>query len=157
MNRTRLLLRFAIGCLVAILLAGAAREEAGAHAALDRTDPPSNEVLAQSPGRVELRFTEPVEETYTEITLVDSSGAEVPGTSFGIDSGDATLVWLNIPDDLERDTYSVVWRTLSAADGHRLSGYFVFTIGTSEDVRTVVAPALGGESGPPEWLDTAGR
>lgn len=70
-TRARLLLRLLVGCVLAVSVAGASGEDAGAHAALDRTDPPSNEVLGRSPGRVELRFTEPVEQTYTKISLYE--------------------------------------------------------------------------------------
>jgi copper transport protein len=132
---------------------GLRTEPAGAHAALGRSDPPANEITATSPGRVELRFTEPVEETYTKIILVDQNGAEIPGTSTSVDSSDATLAWMVIPDDLPRGTYSVVWRTLSAADGHRFSGYFAFTIGTTSDVRTVIPTTFDDSGGNPFWLD----
>ena len=58
---------------------------------------------------------------------------------------------------LPNGTYSVVWQTLSAADGHTAEGYIPFTIGTVNDVRSVVPPDLGDASGPPEWLQTLAR
>jgi putative copper export protein/methionine-rich copper-binding protein CopC/mono/diheme cytochrome c family protein len=146
-----------IGLVLGVGLLGARVESAGAHATLGSSDPPANEIIATSPGRVELRFTEPVEEIYTKIILVDQNGAEVPGTSTTVDSSDATLARMVIPDDLPRGTYSVVWRTLSAADGHRFSGYFAFTIGTTSDVRTVIPPTFDDSGGTPFWLSTAVR
>ncbi|MDQ2683112.1 MAG: copper resistance protein CopC, partial [Chloroflexota bacterium] len=151
-----------VAWLVLALLAGAGAlaafpQTALAHATLGSTDPPANEIVASSPGRVELRFTEPVEETYTTVILVDQLGQEVGGTSFQIESTDATLVRLTIPDDLARGTYSVVWRTLSAADGHRFSGYFAFTIGSTADVRTVIPPTFDADAGAPDWLNYGSR
>ncbi len=152
-------LRYLATCagLVALCLFLALPGTASAHATLGSTDPPANEIVSSSPGRVELRFTEPVEEAYTAVILVDQTGAEVPDTSFQIDSSDATLIHFDIPDELPRGTYSVVWRTLSAADGHRFSGYFAFTVGSTADVRTVIPPTFDAQSGAPFWLNVASR
>ena len=74
-----------------------------------------------------------------------------------VDPGDATIARHGDPDDLPRGTYSVVWRTLSAADGHRFSGYFAFTIGSSSDVQTVIPPSFSDSGGPPFWVEVLSR
>jgi copper transport protein len=146
-----------LGLLLGLIIAGGRPMSMAAHATLGSSDPPANEILSSSPGRIELRFTEPVEETYTKIILVDETGAEVPGTSTSLDSSDPTIARMVIPDNLARGTYSVVWRTLSAADGHRFSGYFAFTIGSSSDVRTVIPPAFTDSGGAPFWFEVLSR
>ena len=154
---TRRTLLCLLGLVIGLLGIATQADRVAAHATLGSSDPPANEIISKSPGRVELRFTEPVEETYTKIILVDQDGAEVPGTQTTVDSADATLARIAIPDDLPRGTYSVVWRTLSAADGHRFSGYFAFTIGSTSDVRTVIPPTFSDSGGPPFWVDVLSR
>jgi copper transport protein len=146
-----------VGLILGLIIAGGRPIQMAAHATLGSSDPPASEILSSSPGRVELRFTEPVEETYTKIILVDETGAEVAGTSTALDSSDPTIARMVIPDSLARGTYSVVWRTLSAADGHRFSGYFAFTIGSSSDVRTVIPPAFTDTGGAPFWFEVLSR
>jgi copper transport protein len=153
----RVVAPFLVGFALALIAFVSQQSDSHAHATLGSTDPPANEIVSTSPGRVELRFTEPVEETYTTVILVDQTGTEVADTSFAIDSTDATIVRMVIPDDLARGTYSVVWRTLSAADGHRFSGYFAFTIGSTADVRTVIPPTFDVDSGVPGWLNQGVR
>jgi copper transport protein len=146
-----------LGLVIGLIIVGGRPGSAGAHATLGSSDPPANEIVSKSPGRVDLRFTEPIEESYTRVILVDESGAEVPGTSTVVDSNDPTVARMVIPDDLPRGTYSVVWRTLSAADGHRFSGYFAFTIGSTSDVRTVIPPSFSTSGGPPFWVEVLSR
>jgi copper transport protein len=149
--------RLLIACAIAFLITAGIRASASAHATLGSSDPPANEVISQSPGRVELTFTEAVEETYTKVILVDQNNAVVPGTSLSFDQSNPRLVRMKIPDDLARGTYSVVWRTLSADDGHRFSGYFAFTIGSTSDVRTVIPPTFTTANGVPFWLAGVAR
>ncbi|HRA47643.1 MAG TPA: copper resistance protein CopC, partial [Thermomicrobiales bacterium] len=155
-------LRFRNGFLLLALLLSATAvvwmpQPVEAHASLASSDPPPNEIVSQSPGRVELTFSEGVEQTYTKVILVDQDNNPVAGTRLTFDEGNNRLVRMIIPDDLPRGTYSVVWRTLSADDGHRFSGYFAFTIGSTSDVRTVIPPTFNDSNGVPLWLAGVGR
>src|SRR3954466_6491258 len=47
-----------------------------------------------------------------------------------------------IPPGLSNGTYSLLWRTLSTADGHTAEGYLPFTIGTEADVRVATPPSV---------------
>ena len=145
----------AFGILVALIQGSVGR--ADAHATLGSSDPPANEVVSQSPGRVELTFTEAVEQTYTQIILVDQNNNQVGGTAISFDASNPRIVRMDIPDDLAKGTYSVVWRTLSADDGHRFSGYFAFTIGSTSDVRTVIPPTFSTSNGVPFWVAGVAR
>ena len=155
--RSRRSVAFLAAAILWAIFAAASPEHAFAHATLKNSDPPANEVVSQSPGRVSLTFSEAIEQTYTKVILVDQDNKPVSGTKLEFDATDDTIARLDIPTDLPRGTYSVVWRTLSAADGHRFSGYFAFTIGSSSDVRTVIPPQFTDAGGAPFWLSAASR
>src|SRR5215211_2514876 len=153
-RRRRLVVAILLALIVSIVWAGSA----GAHAALESSDPAANVVLPAAPPRVTMRFIEPLERaTSTKAALYDQVGQLVQGTSYEFGDSDPYVMTLVLPAQLPNGTYSVVWQTLSAADGHTAEGYIPFTIGTVDDVRSVVPPDLGGASGPPEWLRTLAR
>jgi copper transport protein len=136
--------------------AGSRRTEA--HAFLQSSDPAANSVLADTPVRISMRFTEPIEHTATsKAVLYDQNGAIVPGTKVAFDPSDKFIMNLAMPDKLPNGTYSVVWQTLSAADGHEAQGYISFTIGTVNDIASVVPPALSTTSGPSLWVQATAR
>lgn len=140
--------------LCAVALQG---QSASAHAYLDRSLPDANAIVSTAPERVQLWFTEPLERTSTGADLYDATGQRVAGTRFQVDDQNRYAASLILPSGLPNGTYSVVWRTLSAADGHRAQGYFAFTVGTIADVRTFIPPAIPESSGAPEWLRAASR
>ena len=112
----------------------------GAHAFLRESDPAANAVLPTAPAEMTLRFTEPLEQSYSRADLHDQTGAQLDGASFRFGPDGFTLV-VSLPAGLVNGTYSVLWRTLSTADGHTAQGYVPFTVGTDRDVTTVVPPA----------------
>jgi copper transport protein len=149
-----------LGLVVLAVLAAEAigRGRAEGHAFLDSSDPAANAVLADTPVRVTMHFTEPLERVAsTKASLFDQTGTKVEGTKLEFDLSDRKAMSLVLPDRLAVGTYSVVWQTLSSADGHRAQGYIPFTIGTVSDVTSVIPPALEGNAGPPLWLQTAAR
>lgn len=128
-----------------------------AHAFLESSDPAANAVLATAPSTVTLRFTEPLESSYSRADLYDQSGAQVPGATSTIGS-DGQSMSVTLPSGLSNGTYSLLWRTLSAADGHTAQGYLPFTIGTQADVRIVAPPVVASASiGLPDWAQAASR
>ncbi len=130
---------------------------AGAHAFLKESDPPANALLSTAPAQVTLRFTEPLERAYSRAELYDQTGSVVPGAaSRFVDDRYAMVV--DLPAALPNGTYSVLWRTLSTADGHTAEGYVAFTVGTEADVRAVVPPAPATTAGgPPDWVRAISR
>ncbi len=98
-----------------------------AHANLISSDPPANSVLASSPNRVTLYFTEQVEPKLTGAAVYDSNGKEVD-TGYRVDSADATILIINLPT-LPSGVYTVAWHAISAVDGHHTSGSFPFGVG----------------------------
>lgn len=152
---------FRLAAVILLLVLGsivlAPAERAAAHAYLERSTPAANAIVSSPPERVQLLFTEPLERTYTGAELYNYRGEVVSGTSFEFDDQNRYAASLVLPADLPNGTYSVVWRTLSSADGHPAQGYFSFTIGTAADVRTFIPPAVSETEGPPEWLRAVSR
>ena len=112
--------------VAAVLVALALVPVAGAHARLITTEPANDAVLEQSPRSVLLRFDEPVETAFGAIRVydararrVDSGEVERPTT------GEARI---SLDGRLARGTYTATWRAVSA-DGHPVSGAFVFHVG----------------------------
>src|SRR5215208_2986412 len=136
-------------CIVAHLLLPA--RPAAAHAFLKSSDLAANAVLPTSPQSVTLNFTEPLESSYSRAELFDATGALVPGATSTIGSEPRSMI-VQIPPGLGNGTYSLLWRTLSTADGHTAQGYVPFTIGSEADIRIATPPAIAGDSGAlPEW------
>lgn len=145
------------GVLLAVFLVLFTIPNVEAHAALESSTPATGEVVAEAPSQITVRFTEPLERSYSQLQLFDNQGNEVPGTSLRPGDDEYTMV-LDMPPDVSNGTYSVLWRTLSAADGHTAQNYFAFTIGSDADVAPVTIPSSGQDlSGPPQWLMTASR
>jgi len=130
---------------------------AGAHAALESSSPESGSILADAPATIEARFTEPLERSYSRMALYDSNGVEIEGASLVAGEDEFTMV-LTVPPDLPAGPYSVLWRTLSEADGHTAQNFFTFTIGTSADIAAVAIPGSdNAEDAAPQWAKTLSR
>src|SRR5215213_8145371 len=128
-----------------------------AHAFLESSDPVANAVLPTAPQSITLTFTESLETSYSRAELFDEAGALVPGATSTIGPQPLTMV-VTIPSGLGNGTYSLLWRTLSAVDGHTAQGYLPFTIGTEADVRIVAPPAVATTADAlPEWTLAAAR
>jgi copper transport protein len=127
-----------------------------AHAFLAASDPAANAVLPTAPAQAVLTFTEPVEPESSRVELYDAGGAPVPGTEshLGID---AFHLVMELPTDLPNGTYTISYRNISAADGHPVSGYIPFTIGSEADIVAPAAPARTNFDLPPAWLDGFAR
>lgn len=139
-----------------VCLLGWSAPPVAAHAFLEESDPEPNAILANAPSAVTMRFTEPLERSYTKAELYDQHGNLIPDAVSREGDDDYTMV-LNLPPGLADGTYSVLWRTLSTADGHTAQGYFAFTVGSPADVHTVVPPAITEDAGAPPWLKTTAR
>ena len=103
---------------------------ASAHAALETSEPANGDILPVPPPEVRVPFTEPLERSYSRMELHDSAGAPVPGTTLSEGDDDYTMR-LALPASLPNGTYSILWRTLSTADGHSAQNYFAFTLGSN--------------------------
>ena len=120
----RLTKRYLVGA--AILAATLAlAPPAAAHSTLVSTAPPRDRVVEHSPKHVLLHFDEPVETAIGSITVYDGEGEPV-------DAGKITRpapesVQVAIKQRLERGTYTVAWRVISA-DSDPINGAWVFHV-----------------------------
>ena len=143
-----------LAMLVFILIAASSAE---AHAFVAKSDPAASSVLATAPTQVTIWFTERLEPEATSATLSDHLGNTIPGTSYRIGDDPKQLI-VTLPAGLTNGTYSVVWKNISADDGHPAKGYLPFTIGTAADIQAIVTPVDASTSaGAPEWMRAGSR
>src|SRR5215218_1621356 len=128
-------------CIMAQLALAAS--PVAAHAFLESSDPAANAVLPTAPRSISLTFTEPLERSYSRAELFDETGTLVPGATSTVGPQPRTMT-VQIPPGLGNGTYSLLWRTLSTADGHTAQGYVPFTIGSEADIRIATPLAISG-------------
>lgn len=114
---------------VLLLLAAAYAPSTLAHATLTRSDPAAGSSLTDAPNAVTLWFSESVESAYTTVDLLRSDGSRVLAGDLERLDGAEPALRVPLPDELPRGSYTVVWSTFSAVDGHVSEGFFSFTIG----------------------------
>jgi methionine-rich copper-binding protein CopC len=75
---------------------------------------------------LELTFTEPVELAFSEVTIRDGNGTEVPQEGeLTLKNGDNTTAVIQLVDPLPPGTYQIEWSIVSA-DGHKATGTFAY-------------------------------
>ena len=117
-----------------------------AHANLVRAEPPPNSVLDTAPAEIRMWFSEPLEHQFSKINLRDKDGNILNTPVTIIDPSDSTQMYM-IPGTLPNGLYTVVWRSLSAADGHPSLGSYPLVIGdasllqgTTNQVADIIRP-----------------
>ncbi len=98
---------------------------AGAHSTLVSTSPERDQVVQESPKHVELTFDEPVETALGSIAVYDGDGERVDAEE--IARPNPRTVQVAIDGELERGTYTVAWRVISA-DSDPINGAWVFHV-----------------------------
>jgi copper transport protein len=101
------------------------------HAQLVQSTPAAGEVVPESPSQLRLTFSEPIEAGYTSIDLIGEGGVVVLERAGAPDPEDRFALVIDLPP-LPDGAYTVLWRTLSAADGHTAQGFLIFGVGESE-------------------------
>lgn len=118
-------LLFAI-CVAALLLMNV--PPARAHAIVERTEPRADQVVATSPERVRVFFSEPVEVAFGAIRVYDTNGRRVDTGETEHLPGRPDAIEVGLQAGLPRGTYTVTWRVVSA-DSHPVSEAFVWHLG----------------------------
>jgi copper transport protein len=111
----------AFALVAALVLAPAA----SAHSTLLETEPPRDRVVEHSPKRVVLHFDEPVESALGSVTVYDGEGERVDAGKIMRPAPESVAV--AIDGRLERGTYTVAWRVISA-DSDPINGAWVFHV-----------------------------
>ncbi len=148
-------LRRGLGLLLLLLLgSGLWAPPASAHTRLVDATPAEGSVLATAPQAVELQFTEPVTVVESAFVLYDSAGVHgvdgVPSTVM-VTSRDQ-VVSATLPGGLDRGSYSLSWRVVSA-DGHPIGGATGFAVGAPSG--PLAAPVLDAQTEGVARLHTA--
>ncbi|MDA5285482.1 copper resistance CopC family protein [Streptomyces sp. Isolate_45] len=122
--------------VLALLLGGAG--PASAHASLSGSDPADGVVLKTAPRQVTLTFTESVSFSDDSLRVLSPDNERAnPRPAQHADGKDNTAR-VELSDALPQGTYTVAWRVVSA-DGHPISGAFVFSVGKPSGTAAVVA------------------
>jgi copper transport protein len=98
---------------------------AWAHSTLLETEPPRDRVVEHSPKEVVLHFDEPVESALGSIIVYDGEGNRVDSEEIMRPRPESVSV--GIDGELERGTYTVAWRVISA-DSDPINGAWVFHV-----------------------------
>ena len=111
---------------VAIAVAGAAPAENVLHLKLDKSMPEADQVLASSPDKIVLEFSEEPELAVARVSVTAGHG-DAKLSKVARSEEDATILWVAVEEPLVDGTYTVTWVT-SSADGHPVRGDFAFTV-----------------------------
>jgi copper transport protein len=121
-----------------------------AHAELARAEPAVDAIVASSPSRVTLWFTEEPELRYSDIQVVDRTGRRLDRGDVRGDPADRLAFSVGVPQ-LAPGSYGVVWRALSAVDGHTTQGSFTFTVGLDQvPTEVAVGPVQSSSTATPD-------
>lgn len=112
--------------------------DVAAHANFVESDPAPNSVVEQAPTTARIRFSEPLETSYSRVVLNSGDSGPVSTADSRVDPEDAYVLLLDLPA-LPQGQYTLQWRTLSQVDGHSMQGFIPFAIG---DPSAVNAPLV---------------
>ena len=115
------------GGLLVVLAVLVAPVPAHAHTELRESTPADSARLGAVPPEIRLRFSGPVELTFTTIELIGPDGRPIPLDQPRHPGDSAAIVVARVGPLAAPGTYTVRWRT-AAADGHPLTGSFIFVV-----------------------------
>jgi methionine-rich copper-binding protein CopC len=119
--------------------------QAAGHATLLSSAPAAETVVEGGPSRLVLRFSEPVVVVSGDIKVFDGVAGRVPIGK--VERPRPTEVVVPVAGELERGSYTVVWRVISA-DLDSINGFFVFHVGVDRGSAGAGAAAPTADDGP---------
>jgi methionine-rich copper-binding protein CopC len=128
---------------------------ASAHADYDHSTPAENEVVAESPEVVDVYFKEEMARSggLPTLIVVNESGDPLSSESV-LDDNDRTHISVELPPSLPDGQYTVIWHSISDADGDEAQGAFHFYVG--EGPGETPAPDGTGNATPAPTTSPAG-
>ena len=123
----RLAARLAVGLAAMVLVLVAGTGVASAHASLVSTTPADGQSVPTAPQIVSASFSESISADVGGLTVRNTDGDRVDE---GNSSISANTLQVTVPTDLPEGTYIATYRVLSA-DGHPVSGSWLFGVGTA--------------------------
>ena len=112
-------------CVAVIMMAAAGN--VFAHAELKSSMPEKDARLKTAPTEVSIMFDEEVNPKLSRIVVQDAKGRPVDKADSHLVGGDAKQLSVDL-NQLEAGTYTVIWTSVAADDGHKLSSKFSFTV-----------------------------
>ncbi len=141
------------------LVVGSGTTPVSAHARLVASDPVAGSALVSFPDEFVLTFNEALDPGLSSFRLTNAAGDAIALGEPSIDPDDSAVVRLQyLGESPEPGVYTLIWRVLSAVDGHVTSGTVPFSVGTGE------SPAVASTEAArppwwqivPRWLELAG-
>jgi len=123
--------RFLLAIVALVMLAalvGVPTKLVEAHANQINSSPAPKSELETSPDRIIVWFSEPIEESFSVITVLNAAAERVDLDDSARDPSEPSAMSVGLPE-LENGTYTVIWKNLSSVDGHKVIGSFVFAVG----------------------------
>ena len=122
----------ALSALFSLLLF-AETPSASAHAQLVKSSPPADALLAVPPRQIDLYMSERVATVAGSplIKVLDENGRAMTTGVATVDASSQTQITASV-DGISAGTFTVVWTTTSADDGHTLIGTFAFRVGGAD-------------------------
>ena len=144
MNRrsVRVVSAAAVAAAAALTSAGIA----SAHATLQQTEPARGTTVKTQPKAIVFHFSERVEMNFSAIHIYDAGGKAVDDGRAVHPNGNSSDVSIGLKPKVAKGTYTATYRVISA-DGHPVSGGFVFSIGKAGAAPAKSVAELAGGSG----------
>jgi putative copper export protein/methionine-rich copper-binding protein CopC len=141
-RRHRSVVRVLIASFCAITLLLLLSGVASAHALLDHSIPAQGAILDQDqvPSKAQFWFTEELNPALSKVIVVDQNNHEVDRQNSHVSSSNPKEIDLGLPK-LGPGAYVVIWRTVSADDGHAAGGSFIFRVRFPDNT----VPAIPGQ------------
>ncbi len=140
---------FAFGLIVASVLPVAA------HARLEETSIAPGAILPAVPPAISLTFTEAIDPAFSSASLIAPDQTVMSAVTITRDGSNDRVGVFDIVDaaSLPAGSYALLWRVVSAVDGHTTTGVLAFSAGTG------AAPeiASSSEASGGNWSGTLGR
>ena len=115
-----------------------------AHAILLRSDPARDAILDVPPQQVRMWFSEDLNSALSTAVVVNGDNQRADNRDAHVSSSDPREMDVTLASNLPPAVYIVVWRTDSNADGHILTGSFLFTVARPDGT----VPTLSGNTIP---------
>jgi hypothetical protein len=115
-----------IAPLAAVMMIGAT-SAAFAHADLKASVPEKDATLKTAPAEVALDFSEELNPKLSHIVVKDAKGKNVDKADSHVAADNPKHLSVDLAA-LAAGTYKVIWTSVAADDGHKLTGSFKFTV-----------------------------
>ena len=139
----RLARRIGVVGAASAALALACSAPAFAHATLEGTEPARGSIVETQPEAVVFHFSEAVEMNFSSVHIYDATGDVVDDGAPVHPDGVTSDVSIGFQPDIAHGTYTATYRVISA-DGHPVSGGFLFSVGEAGAAPTKTVAELSG-------------